>query len=418
MTNSLRHHHANGSSKGFGSSSPKSIEDELTTCVAEALQNSKHPLSLRELVMQAREILPRGINADVAVSQTINQLFQAVLVGPDQYGWLTNLIDGSVIRHPLTAEEARQGFLLLDELEHAVFFPEFFQTHRSSNRILYIELFGGATIPAEAYIERKTWSLRLGPQFVEWVEEQGGQGRDDIIITAVNAAQGQYVVRLQPNEARDDTTIQSRNVQLTLKAEEIVRQEQLVKDSMTTWDLAARLIAQDVYRDRVPADDLHCVLHQYSLLHFDSNVGYTLKEEGVGQINSPSNQTLYAQPTAVEKKPDPKYDVPALTDMDPNMLGPTGSLSADKDDYDSYLDRLFQSGIMDSPITEKEYNVLRAELNSLMELEQQFGYLLTEQRNRQHNLMSCLLIDARSCMDDDTDMSGQSDLDEPPCWEN
>lgn len=41
---------------------------------------------------------------------------------------------------------------------------------------------GGPTIEAEACIERRTWSLRLGAEFVEWIEEAGGQGRDDILI--------------------------------------------------------------------------------------------------------------------------------------------------------------------------------------------------------------------------------------------
>ena len=98
-------------------------------------------------------------------------------VSPGHYGWLSHLLSGAVFRHPLTSEETRRGYLLLDELEHTVFFPQFFQHYRPDDRVLTIELFGGPTIRAEAAIERKTWSLRLGQEFADWIDELGAKPR-------------------------------------------------------------------------------------------------------------------------------------------------------------------------------------------------------------------------------------------------
>jgi hypothetical protein len=92
--------------------------------------------------------------------------------------------------------------------------------------------------------------------------------------------------------------------------------------------------------------------------------------------------------------------------------------SASDKEYDRYLDKLFQSGIMDSPFTEHEYRMLRAELESLVQMEEKFGYLLSEQRNRQHDLVACLLIDPSSLSRKNANYPKNNDHDEPPFLEH
>ena len=180
--------------------------------VAKALSTSGQPLSIDAIVERVRGQRPVSSSMRTAVYRALRQLYQAVPVGEEQYGWLTHLLQNNVFRHPLSAEEVRRGYLLLDELEHAVFFPQFFQTHRPDSRNLRIELMGGPTIDCEAAVERRTWSLRMGTPFIEWVEEQGGAGHDDLIIMVVDAEVGHYLLRLQPREARDEDQIQERNL--------------------------------------------------------------------------------------------------------------------------------------------------------------------------------------------------------------
>lgn len=406
--------------------------------IAELLRTSPEPVDVSYLVSSLEERNLSHNLAQTLVEQALDEIYQAIPVGLGRYGWFSTLLQGNVIRHPLTTEEANQGFLLLDELEHAAFFPEFFQSHQPNDRILHIELFGGPTIAAEAYIERKTWSLSMGSQFVKWIDMQGGEGQDDILIIVKDATAGEYLLRLQPREARDDSSIQNRNVQISLIAEEIVRNECGKHGAIPTWDLAAHLVGHGAFNDCVPPDDLHCVLHQYSLLRFNSGSGYSL-EANMGQQNS-SLPNTGPNISKVVPQPDSEFTPPhtdqlceenwsrwpeeALIGSGPydqedddattELNAYDGSCLLSDQDYEAYLDKVFQAGLMDSPLSQDEFIILKAELEALVNIEQEFGYLLTEQRHRCHELTSCLFMDSNSIQDDDADLSGFADFGDAP----
>lgn len=95
------------------------------TCVARALSASEQPLTIDGLLSVIGRQRPLGAGARRAVYRAVRELYQAVPVAPSRVGWLSHLLQGNTFRHPLTAEEVRRGYLLLDELEHAVFFPQF-----------------------------------------------------------------------------------------------------------------------------------------------------------------------------------------------------------------------------------------------------------------------------------------------------
>ncbi|MFN8445713.1 MAG: hypothetical protein U0175_33285, partial [Caldilineaceae bacterium] len=235
-------------------------------CVAQVLSQSREPMSLDTLITHIAGQRPLTRNARSAVMRALDQLYQAVPIAPDHYCWLSAILDGSVFRHPLTNEEARQGFLLLDELEHAVLFPDFFQNHTVDGRTLSIELFGAETVQAWTEVERQIWSLRLGKEFVEWLENQGAMGRDDLVLTVMDASAGRYGLRLQPREARDAETIQQRNIELAKLATELVLNAADNGFELAIWGLAARLIARKYYNHPVPPDELHYVLQKFSSL--------------------------------------------------------------------------------------------------------------------------------------------------------
>ena len=161
------------------------------TCVAEILSNSPTPLSIETLVSRIAKQRPVGSSARSAVYQAISKLYQAIPVGSGRFGWLSCLLRGQQFRHPLTRSEIRKGTLLLDELEHAVFFPQFFQTHRPDTRLISVELMGGPTLQVHAEIERGTSALRLGQPFVKWVDQAGGTTEDDVLIQVKDGVGGE-----------------------------------------------------------------------------------------------------------------------------------------------------------------------------------------------------------------------------------
>jgi hypothetical protein len=322
----------------------------------------------------------------------------------------------------LTTEEARRGFILLDELEHAVFFPQFFQTYQPEERQLTVELLGGPTIVAEAYVERNTWSLRLGKEFVEWVNLLGGQGHDDLLIMVDDATQGHYTLRLQPRESRDDSAIRTRNMRMATLAEDIVADDSQTRKVMPTAELAARLIGKGFFRDSVPADDLHYVLHHYSALLFCDGIGY-----------AENTKEAEADPMFMTTPflPEEQRLEDALAEYDEFMLEPgepMNDLFADGasgdffDDscpsYEAYLQSFSDSGWSAEPLSHSDFHLLEAELETLISLEEEFGYLLPEQIARKEQLAERLFIDPETLLDNDADAPDYPDFDEPPFWQN
>ena len=389
--------------------------------VANALSTSVQPLTIDALVEKVRGQRPTSKGVRSAVYRALKQLYQAVPVGEGQYGWLTHLLQGNVFRHPLSAEEARRGFLMLDELEHAVFFPQFFQTHRPDSRNLKIELMGGEVVECEAAIERRTWSLRLGPPFIEWVEEQGGQGHDDIIIMVIDAAAGHYMLRLQPREARDEDVIYDRNMIVALAAEEMVADWRRSGQSVPTWELAALLIGRSLFADSTPPDDLHLLLQRHSNLALLNGKGYVIKSaQDVNSTRAPARSTKSSSsieststglPRQVENSSEGEMD-----------FGPEDFEDGEVDscqDYEEYLEQLAESGRLTTPLSHSDYHLLEAELEMLVSLEQEFGYLLPDQQTRVNELADRLFIDPEVLRSSEQEgYDDEDDADGPQFWQN
>ncbi len=393
-------------------------------CVAHALSNSEQPLSVDVLLNKVASQRPVGKGARSAVYRAISKLFQAVPVAPGRYGWLTYLLNGTIYRHSLTSEEARRGFLLLDELEHIAFYPQFFQSYRPDGRVLTVDLFGGLTIQAEATIERKTWSLHLGPTFVEWIDELGGQNRDDILISVVDAAAGHYAFRLQLHEIRDESAIQNRNIQLALLAEELVAEDRRTRASMPTWELAARLVGRGFFRELPPADDLHYALHEYSMLRLRDDFGYQLgsdlEEEVAGEqfLYAPFSLD-YGEPYVETRFGEDK----SLIDnwemvADSDLRDERGVVDDACPSYADYLGQVDAAQSGREPLSHEDFHLLEAELEMLVRLEQDFGHLLGEQQDRLAELAARLFIDPATLLDGDWDPDEDDDYEDPPFWQN
>lgn len=392
-------------------------------CVARALSASPQPLTIDALLSTIGRQRPVGPGARRAIYRAVRELYQAVPVAPSRIGWLSHLLQGGTFRHPLAAEEVRRGYLLLDELEHAVFFPQFFQNHRSDLRHLTIELMGGPVLNAEAAVERKMWSLRLGNAFSAWIDEQGGQSRDDIMITVKDAVDGVYLVRLQPRESRDEEAIQEQNMRVAMAAEEVVTSLRRADKVIPTWELAALLVGRDLFRGTIPPDDLHMVLHKFSMLR--------IKEDGAGYIydqrvspsavgHQASGQARLASDGADDLLASPEWEVSepmAWIDDDEALNGEAGEDTCP--DYESYLEGHRMEGGPGEPLSHSDYHLLEAELETLLGLEQEFGYLLPEQSKRVDDLADRLFIDPESLReDDDADFPDNFDDDHSPFWKN
>ncbi|MDE0200107.1 MAG: hypothetical protein OXK78_18000 [Caldilineaceae bacterium] len=396
-------------------------------CVAEVLSNSPTPLSIDTLVSRIAKKRPVGSGARSAVYQAIGKLYQAIPVGSGRFGWLSCLLRGQHFRHPLTRGEIRKGTLLLDELEHAVFFPQFFQAHRPDTRLISVELMGGPTVQVHAEIERGTWALRLGQAFVEWTDQAGGTSEDDLLIQVKDAVSGEYGMRLQPKESRQEDLIRKRNAVLSRAAEQIVGRDRKTRAAMPVWELAGALIGQSVYSDEIPPDDMHFVLHKFSSLRLTEDAGYTTN----GQ-NGSGGET----PPKAEKPPKNRngflienWDGTGLDQFFhgsghpelPSLEWGRGELWASESEEDSceayqaYLSELKEYAPDITPLNHTEFHLLEAELEMLVSLEHEFGFLMPEQERRKNELADRLFIDPDYLLGGDWDQDDHGDV---PFWNN
>ena len=385
-----------------------------TICVTQALSSSPHPLTIDDLLAQVERQRPLGKGARDAIYRAVRELYQAVPVASSQIGWLSHLLQGSSFRHPLTAAESRRGFLLLDELEHAVFFPQFFQRQKTELRQVVVELMGGQTLHAEAAVERNQWTLRLGLPFAEWIDAQGGQSQDDILILVEDAVKGHYRFRLQPHESRDEGAIHQQNQQLALAAETLMSHFRRTDKVIPVWELAALLVGRELYHSPIPPDELHSVLHEYSALRLtDDGAGYFLdrqvpaKDEPVAQ----KKNKAYQPPSLGNKKPGLPSSRPGFfADSTGKNVPPDDDDDGELcDDYAAYLEAFRLSELPGPPLLHGEYHLLEAELELLLALEDEFGQLLPEQNDRMESLANRLLIDLDSLEFDDDEEDGGDD---------
>jgi hypothetical protein len=391
--------------------------------VAKALSAATQSLSVDELVEEVGGPRSNNRSARSVVHRALKELYQAVPVAPGRYGWLSNLLRGSYLRHTLTPDEVRKGHLLLDELEHATFFPQFFQYHRADARKVKVEFFGGEMIQADAAIERKTWCLRIGKPLIDWIDEQGGQAHDDLIIGVLDAVSGVYTLRLQPHEVRDEELIQTRNLELAALAEELVGASRREQKLVPTWELAAMLIGRGVFTEPTPPDDLHLVLHTFSGLALQEGIGYTI-------VDHSSITRSALKPAAQYRTADvdmrnnpfggPPWNADDWDDEDFEADGDDDQGDEDEDscaDYASYIEYFRENRTPGSPLSHDDYHLLEAELELLIGLEQEFGYLLPEQLRRVEELADRLFIDL-DALRKDLDMPDGPGMDDPPFWVN
>ncbi len=418
-------------------------------CVADIIGRSDTPLTVDMLVEQVRAKRPTGKGVRSAVYQAIGKLYQAVPTAPGTFGWLSSLLRSQTFRHPLGQLEVQRGTLLMDELEHAVFFPGFFQDHQPDGRIVRLHLMGGPTIEAHADVEQETWALRLGKEFVAWVDQAGCSVKDDLLIHVLDADGGDYSLRLQPKESRQESEIQERNLFLARTAEAIVSGDRKARSATPVWELAAALIGRGVYADAVAPDDMHFILHEFSNLRLQDDVGYAkvgrdaLRRERGGR-NSGQGRGRDGDRSQYGREQPPWQETDEHTSrgglwgdfIDRGTSDPPGDWGMDSGFWDAVEDNVADFSDMASescegyrfylsefggmtpeeePLSHMNYHLLEAELETLVGLEQEFGYLMPEQEERKQALAARLFIDPDIFYGGDWD---QSDYDGPPFWDN
>ncbi|MBP7963087.1 MAG: hypothetical protein KBG20_17935 [Caldilineaceae bacterium] len=418
--------------------SKTSIYPSYAECVTLVLREADSPVSMDALLAAVESMRPVTKSARGAVYQAIGKLHQAVPVSEGHFGWLSNLLRGNTFRHTLSKTELRRGVIYLDEMLHTVLAPDFFQTQRMDLRPVQLTLNGeSAPLSIPITIDRKVWALKFGESLAKWVDAAGGQPQDDVMIQVDDAEAGRFTLRLQPKEMRDAQAMDLRNLAVAIVAEEILRLDRKLRTFMPVWDLVALLIGQGLFQDPIPPDELHLIMARYSTLRYHQGQGYALPDtyNSFNLRGAPDERARAPFDPFLE--PDPslvfgqEYGYDDNSGMDNVSLWDDEDLADEADlldpddlenlpcpDYQAYLDVYETLDFDDTPLGHDEYHLLEAELEGLVSLEYEFGYLMPDQEARKIQLGERLFIDPDSMYDNFGDDMDTSDMDGPPFWEN
>jgi hypothetical protein len=84
--------------------------------------------------------------------------------------------------------------------------------------------------------------------------------------------------------------------------------------------------------------------------------------------------------------------------------------------YEEYLAAHQEAHRLGDPLSHDDYHLLEAELESLVDLELEFGYLMADQNQRKLDLAERLFIDPESLVDGGWDDADDVDGDGPILW--
>lgn len=410
-------------------------------CVRAALSSAASPQTFDELVSRVADMRPAVKSSRASVYRATEELYEAVRLEPytqrfngdTRIGWLSRMIQGSTVRHSLEREEVRGGYVRLDELEHALLVPHFFQDLTAEERPLTVELFGGDVVDAAVKSNRDVWSLEVGRPMVQWLDDQGAMSDDDLILHVVDAFEGRYALRLQPREVRDEDAIDARNRQLARAAEEIAVGLGREQESIYTWNLVARLLANGHYRELPAPDDLHYVLQEYSRLEMVSGMGYEVDIAGAS-LAAPSRpdtdagtrartrgRAVSASPARMGQRGGRNTPADIAKGRGQEMQAFEWGGSEEEDSceaYEEYLEAFREEKRDGAPHSHDDFHLLAAELEALVDLELEFGYLMPDQNQRKTDLADRLFIDPESLVDGSWDEDGPDTFgtDSPAFW--
>jgi hypothetical protein len=228
--------------------------------VIQVVREAPEPLPIAEILERVNALFPITTrNPKSTIRNVITQSRLVVSTGDGRYGWKYRLINGVVIRLPLTeANLAQRQVNFSDELRDALW-PAFFEIKKHNEREpVHLTLPNGKSVEwSLAFLGNGIWGTGGSPDFWDWLAATGAKPGDELIFQVVDGKARQYALDLQPRSERDEQAITARNQQI-LQA--IARYSQGSRGSLAIWDVSSHLLCTGQYHHPIPPDPLGILL--------------------------------------------------------------------------------------------------------------------------------------------------------------
>jgi tetratricopeptide (TPR) repeat protein len=238
-------------------------EPSNTDLVYEVLASAEQPLTFQEIfdaVNRRRPITTR--NPKGTVRNALSQGRQLLSLGDGRYGYLPNLLQGSLFRLPFTEKKsANHPLVYPDEVRQALW-PSFFESQKRSTREpVHIRFHEGEgfDLPLE-FLGKGVWGSHMPDALrLFLVENRSGPG-DSLLIRVLDANARRYEVWFEVRRQRDEGAVGRRNRELAdIVADLLIPRGQ--RWGRFIWELVFDLLARGFYRSDVAPDSLETILN-------------------------------------------------------------------------------------------------------------------------------------------------------------
>ena len=232
-----------------------------TDLVYQVVRESVEPLPFAEIMRRVNDLLPITTkNPKSTIRNAVSQSRLILRTGDGRYGWKYRLINGSVLRLPLSESNLIQRQITYsDELRDALW-PAFFEGQKRNDRSpVQLRLPDGKTSELTLnFFGNSNWGTQGSPELWDWLKTANAQPGDDLIFRVIDGEARLYAIDFQPHSKRDEQAIAERNHQMIQAAMAYNQRNRFV---ITIWDVSSHLLATGQYKHPVPPDPLEQILN-------------------------------------------------------------------------------------------------------------------------------------------------------------
>lgn len=226
----------------------------MTSYVAltqQVVQSSLMPLTSAEILARVAELRPITTRSPQAtIRSAIGQCSQIVNVGEGRYGWYPRWLQGSRVRVELKAADLQSKRIVFSEDVRDLLWPAFFgnQTTRDQNPIQLALPNGRDILLPLNFFGAGVWGTTGTPELWRWLQQEGREAGDYLLLEAIDAEQRQY--RLLLEDELDRVTLEKRTQEVEAVTREVLWKRRQI--GTASWELPKHLFVAGCYRHPVP----------------------------------------------------------------------------------------------------------------------------------------------------------------------
>ncbi|MBI4322380.1 MAG: hypothetical protein HY675_28135 [Chloroflexi bacterium] len=236
-------------------------EPSYTDLVYEVLRSAGRPLTFQEIFDQVncrRPVATRDPKG--TIRNALTQGRQLVSIGDGRYGYLPQLVKGSLLRVLLTEEKPADHALIYPVEVRQALWPSFFESKkRTIGRPFQATLANGKDVLLSLeFFGHGVWGTTMPEGLRRYLTENNAARADSLLIRVDDGEASRGQAWVEARRKRDEAKVTRRNRELADATLQILWNSR--SREVPIWDIVCLLLARGLYRSDVAPDPLESVL--------------------------------------------------------------------------------------------------------------------------------------------------------------